>query len=135
MTAPPVHRRRFLTLSLTGACIALGPLGWLACGTARDESEAIDESQLALRLHGLLGEAKGPPDRLPANAMDRSRAIDILLGGLGPDERRALLDSPDALRSHIAALRHVDLAADRVRHVDGWLLAESEIAVAMLLAR
>jgi hypothetical protein len=132
MDSIDVGRRRFVARTLAGA-LALSTVGALAaCRPAgRDDRRVIE----ALRV--LLGGAGTVPQLSPeASSIATSRvALDTLWAGASPPEIEALLESPGALRAFLQERRLADFGAERVATLDGWILAESELALVVLLAQ
>lgn len=131
MSGPPIHRRGFLALSLAG--IGLLAAAWLVPSCEARHGE-IGADELAAKIRELLGIGSGAATTLAAAGMDRETARDLLVGGRSAQEMQAILASRDTLRDHVAERTRSDLAAGRVRYASGWLLAESEVALAALLA-
>ncbi len=63
----------------------------------------------------------------------RARALQLLEQG-GPEAGEPLPLDPEALRTRLDERIGRDFAADRTEHVNGWLLSQTEIAIAVLVA-
>ena len=113
----------------------LGLAGGLApalqgCGASE---EARPDPPLIQALRALVGDA-GSPGRLAGVAnTSPEAALRTLRGDLAQDALNAITVDGARLRAHVEQLREADLAAGRLRYADGWLLADTEIAIAVLL--
>lgn len=127
-----VTRRSFLltALPVLGSLSLLGGLAGLAGCAAPTEAELA--GRLSASLRSLLAGA-APAGPFAAVAMDRAQAVATLRGDLSPRSLQALTWSDALLRRYLAGRRRRDLRGGRTRFVDGWLVAESEVAVARLL--
>ncbi len=128
--APGLGRRRFLGRALgwwasLGFFSAFGPLP-IACSGVDIDTRTTG---------ALLGLGAPPfvPD-LDSEEWPRSRALKVLFGSVPATSVETALASPAALRRHIAERSRQDFDVGRTQRLDGWLLAESEIAVAILTA-
>ena len=121
--------RREAVRTLGGAAMGAALSGWLAACAAEPEQA---ESRLRRALVALGGAPK-------------AAALVAARGGMtGAEARAALVASPAvlwavtssrvALRAWLSRRRDADLRADRVRWIHGWLLTETEIAAATLIA-
>ena len=130
-----ITRRAFATAALPAvASISIAaslPLILAGCGLP-PEAERSRRFVASLR-SALAGAAPG--GALAPPPMDAVAALATLRGDLSPLRFYALSWNETLLRRFLAGRRERDLRAGRTRFVDGWLLAESEIAIAALLGR
>lgn len=120
-------RRRFLAgCGWWAAAAASG--GLLGCSGEAPPTVSEVRDALIQALRGVPAPPLPPAQALPADA-----AASVVLSGLSGNPRRALAD-PTPLRDHLARQIRQDLEGGRTRFVDGWLLAETEVAVASLVA-
>lgn len=129
-----LDRRAFLHAALS----LIGSLPLAAAATLLSGCGAPSDPELGRRLvaslRSLLAGA-APGFELGGAAPSRDAALATLCGDLSAFRLRALTWSDALLRRHVDDLRRADLADGRTRLVDGWILAESEIAIAALLER
>lgn len=113
----------------------LGLSGWLslalqACGASE---EARPNPQLIQALRLLIGDPDNPGRLVGFTQMTPRVALRTLRGDLAPERLNAIAIEGALLAAHVERLRAADLAAGRLRYAEGWLLADTEIAIAVLL--
>jgi hypothetical protein len=130
-----MNRRGFIA-RIAMAALGASLLALSSCREPDRESALADpaDTGAAARLRAALALALGPGPSPARGAMPTEAAAALLLAGLPDREVDQLLADPAALRSHVAARADADLGAGRTDYVDGWLLAETEIAAAAVLA-
>ena len=117
------------------ACAALSfspwsPLPWPVVALLPGRRRWLAD-ELAASLSTLIPRASAPA----LDAPTRLEAAEALVAGLSRRDVAELLADTNRLRRHLERLRKADFEAGRTRFVDGWLLAESELHVAVLLDR
>ncbi len=100
------------------------------CGASE---EAPADPQLIQALRALVGDADSPGRLSGVANTTQKAALHRLRGDLAQDGLDAIASDGALLRAHLGRLRDADLAAGRLRYADGWLLADTEIAIAVLL--
>ncbi len=124
----PLCRRELLVRAgvLVGSGLAAvgAPLG---CGPSPAD-------RLSLMLRELYGDPAAAHPVARASGRTREWAAGVLRSGLADREGERRAGDPVALREHVERRRLDDLAAGRVVRVGGLWLAETEIAVAVLMA-
>jgi hypothetical protein len=113
----------------------LGLAGGLAaalqgCGISE---EARPDPHLVQALRELVGDADRPGRLAGVANTTPQAALRTLRGDLTQDGLDVIAADSALLRAHVERLRDADLAAGRLRYADGWLLADTEIAIAVLL--
>jgi hypothetical protein len=93
----------------------------------------IDRS-LGRALAALVGADVAAAAMIASPDWTRSRAALHLVGGASQLDLLSLLSSPSALRAHLDGLQRRDFESGRTVVRSGWVLSETEIAVAVLLA-
>ncbi len=128
-------RRRTLLAALVALAAALAaglspisPLPWRLFGRLPGRAEWL-AGELARALTPLTAKSPAPPGEL---GLARDEAVGTLVEGLSRNAVRRLLGDRSALRAHVAARIDADLRSGRTRYVDGWLMADTELAVARL---
>ncbi len=119
------------TIGFLGLASGL-PLALQGCGASE---EARPDPPLIQALRRLIGDV-GSQGRLArvANTTPEA-ALNTLRGDLAQDALELIAADASQLRAHLERLRAADLAAGRLRYADGWLVADTEIAIAALLGR
>ena len=95
-------------------------------------SDGQIDARLAAGLAQLSGSSPAPTAVAAAAPLTRAEAVAQLRAGAGPRRLWLVTSHRVALRAFLARRREDDLAAGRVRWVNGWLLTETEIAAANL---
>jgi hypothetical protein len=127
-----VGRRAFV------AAAALAAVAFLAapltlCRRVPGHAEWIDR-KLEVALRALVGADVAAAAMLASPDWTRSRAALHLVGGASQLQILSLFSRPSALRAHLADLQRRDFQEGRTMVRKGWVLSETEIAVAVLLA-
>ncbi len=117
------------TIGLLGLASGLS-LALQGCGASE---EARPDPQLLQTLRELVGDADRPGRLAGVANTTPEAALSTLRGDLARDALEAIAADAPLLRAPAARLRAADLAAGRRRYADGWLLAATEIAIAVLL--
>jgi hypothetical protein len=129
-----ISRRELLASAAPAiGCVGLAavfPLALQGCGApaGRDLDQRITG---ALRQVVAENIASGQLSR--SLKMTKAEALQLLRGDLTALRLYALTSNRFCTRRFIADRRAQDLRAGRIRYVDGWLLAESEVAIAVVL--
>jgi hypothetical protein len=130
--SPPrsTTRRSFLrtALSVLGSLAATAPF-LAGCGVPAEEALA---GRFVAALRSALAGAV-PAGAFASVGMGRDEALENLRGDLSPRRFQALAWNDALLRRYLAGRRRRDLESGRTRTVDGWIVAESELAIAALL--
>lgn len=129
-TVQLVTRRALLaragnTLLAWGLVAALPGAG---CGSDRSERRVV------AHLRQRFGDAAGVESVATTVAWSREQALQVLRGELSDGQWAEVAGDPVALDALVAERRAGDLTGGRTRYVNGWLLAETEIAVSVLAA-
>jgi hypothetical protein len=122
--------RREALHRIGAAALVAGAPALAACALSDDEVE----SRLAAALAQLSGSSPAPSAIAASAPLSRPEAARRLRGDTGARWLWAATSSGVALRAFLASRRQEDMSAGHVRWVNGWLLAESEIAAANLAA-
>ena len=117
------------TIGFLGLASGLS-LALQGCGTSE---ETRPDLHLIQALRELVGNADRPGRLAGVANTTPEAALSTLRGDLARDALDAIAADATLLRTHVARLRDADLAAGRLRYADGWLLADTEIAIAVLL--
>ena len=117
------------TIGLVGLAGGLS-LALQGCGASE---EARPDPQLIQALRALVGDADRPGRLAGVANTTPQAALRTLRGDLAQDGLDVIAADSALLRAHVERLRDADLAAGRLRYADGWLLADTEIAIAVLL--
>jgi len=128
-----VRRRSFLIASFIGAgllALAFLPLRFIRSIPGQD---TWADARLSLALRELVPPSVEPPDTRGLG-WSREYARERLVGDLSYLGLVATLRDPQALRAALAERERDDFREDRVRALGGWLLSETELAVAVLLS-
>jgi hypothetical protein len=124
-------RRSFLAVSgsAVAACLPLsGSL--LSC----ERSDSSDRERLLVQaLRAAYGDPRDAAVIAGRSRWTRERALQLVEQG-GPAAGGLLPLDPEALRRRLDARIRRDFAADRTERVDGWLLSQTEVAIAVLVA-
>jgi len=123
---------------LASAVPALGGIGLAAAfplvlpGCGLPTGEELDR-RMAAALHAAFGDA-GAAGRLSRSAdMSESEALQLLCRDVPAYRLVAITSNRHFTRSFVGERRTRDLREGRSRYVDGWLLADVEVAVAVVL--
>lgn len=134
-----MNRRGFVALvglgGLAGA-YALSPLSPLPWRLFADQGRhrAWLVSQLQQTLARMLGEQAVGASLASELTLPAEEAAEKLVAGLSRREVGELIDDVAALRAHLEDRRASDLRSSRLTRVNGWLIGETELCVAALLA-
>ncbi len=124
-------RRTFLAVSSSAvaACVPIVAT-LLSCERSSTGGRA---DLLTQALHGAYGDPRDAAAIAGRSRWTRARALQILEQGEREAGEPLPLD-PEALRTRLDERIGRDFAADRTEHVNGWLLSQTEIAIAVLVA-
>lgn len=132
---PLASRRRFLAAAAIGcagaAALFAAPLP-LASRLAR---AAWIERRLATALRALVGADAAAASLLAPPGFSSARAAEHLLGASSLYATLRRLTSPEALRERLDAGARHDFGDGRTLACGGWILSETEVAAAVLVAR
>ena len=129
-----VTRRGFVAATLRsigffGLAVAV-PLGSFGCAVP---AEAELNRRLIASLRALVGDRAGEGSVSGSIEMEASDALALLRAGRSERRLVALTWNRRFMRAFVDDLREEDFRAGRTRYVDGWLMAETEVAIAVLL--
>jgi hypothetical protein len=126
-----IDRRAFLA-AVRNAC-ALGALGcWLPACSPTDPEVVDERLRAALRAH--LGGSRGARLIAAASGMTPDTALATLRSDASNLRLQAVASSELLLREFIESRSSADRRAGRTRRLQGWWIAETEVAVAVLSA-
>jgi hypothetical protein len=103
------------------------------CRRVPGHAEWIDR-KLESALRALVGAEAAAAARLASPDWTRSRAALHLFDGASQLQILSLLSRPSALRAHLDERQRRDFQGGRTMVREGWILSETEIAVAVLVA-
>jgi len=132
--ATRISRRELLASAVPAlggiALAAASPFALQGCSVPT--GEALDR-RIAAALRSAFGVA-GAAGQLSRSAdMSESEALQLLRGELSAYQLYAITSNGRLTRRFVGQRRARDLRGGRSRYVDGWLLADVEVAVAVVL--
>jgi len=134
LSARPASRRRFLALAARGAAAGAALLA-APLALARPKGAEWLERRLARALRSLVGDdAVVAAAALARPGYSRRRAVEHLLGPDPSPKLLRLFASSASLRAHLAEASRRDFREGRSLVSGSWILSETEVAVAVLLA-
>jgi hypothetical protein len=129
-----ISRRELLASAAPAlGCIGiatLAPAALLGCGvpTGRELDQRI-----VAALRSVVAGSAGSRALSRVVGMTEGEALQMLRGDLSDLRLYALTSNRYSMRRFIAERRSRDLREGRSRYVDGWLLADTEVAIAVVL--